>query len=291
MTITMLTRDHAFRMLSWRLKEAGIDNASLDARLLAQAACGCSEIEMIREPGTMLSEGEKEILTTFEGRRLAGEPVSRILGTREFWGLNFRVTPATLDPRADSETLIETSLKLLAGDKAPSILDLGTGTGCLLIALLHELCEARGLGLDCVQETLEIAQENARFSSVSERATFRHGDWAASLNERFDLVISNPPYIPASAIADLAVEVRGHDPHIALDGGVDGLDAYRAIGLALPGLLTPKGHAVVELGQGQGDEVRAIFGAAGLDVINVVPDLGGVSRALVARLPRPLPSL
>lgn len=289
--MTMLTRDHAFRMLAWRFKEAGIDNASLDARLLTQAACRCGEIEMIREPGTMLSAGEKEILATFESRRLDGEPVSRILGTREFWGLHFRVTAATLDPRADSETLIETSLKLLAGDKAPAILDLGTGTGCLLIALLHELPEARGLGLDCVQETLEIAQENARNSSVSERATFRHGDWAEGLAERFDLVISNPPYIPARDIDALAIEVRAHDPRIALDGGADGLDAYRAIGSALPGLLTAQGHAVVELGQGQGDDVSAIFDAAGLEVTDIVSDLGGVPRALVARMPRHSPSL
>lgn len=284
--MTMLTRDHAFRMLSWRLKEAGIDNASLDARLLTQAACQCGEIEMIREPGTMLSAGEKEILSQFEVRRLAGEPVSRILGTREFWGLHFRVTPATLDPRADSETLIETALKYLAPVDKPTILDLGTGTGCLLIALLHELPEARGIGLDCVQETLEIAQENARLSSVFERAAFRHGDWAEGLVGPFDLIISNPPYIPVADIENLSREVRAHDPHVALDGGVDGLDAYRAIGSALPGLLKPEGHAVVELGQGQGDDVRAIFDAVGLDVINIVSDLGGVPRALVARLPR-----
>ncbi len=280
-----LTRDHAFRMLGWRLREAGIDNASLDARLLVQASCGCNEIDMIREPGKMLSDGEIEILAGFESRRLAGEPVSRILGTREFWGLEFRVTPATLDPRPDSETLIETALKLLSAVDKPSLLDLGTGTGCLLIALLHERQDAVGLGIDLDMETLEIAQENARNLSVSSRATFRHGRWAEGLVGPFDLIISNPPYIPASDIETLSREVRGFDPVLALDGGADGLDAYRAIALALPSLLSVRGHAVIELGAGQGDAVSALCVASGLKVSSIVSDLGGIPRALVASRP------
>jgi release factor glutamine methyltransferase len=196
------------------------------------------------------------------------------------------IGPHSLDPRPDSETLIETALKLLDGDKAPSILDLGTGSGCLLIALLHELVEARGLGLDLSQETLDFAQENARNSSVSSRATFRHGSWAEGVDERFDLVISNPPYIPSADIETLAIEVRAFDPRLALDGGPDGLDAYRAIADALPSLLTPQGHAVIELGAGQGDDVSTIFRSVGLDVVTIVPDLSGVPRALVANLSR-----
>ncbi len=281
----MLTRDHAYRMLGWRLREAGIDNASLDARLLVQASCKCNEIDMIREPGKMLSAGEIEILNGFESRRLAGEPVSRILGTREFWGLEFRVTPATLDPRPDSETLIEVALKLLSDVDKPSLLDLGTGTGCLLIALLHERPDAVGLGIDLDMETLEIAQENTRNSSVSSRATFRHGCWAEGLVGSFDLIISNPPYIPAAEIETLSREVRGFDPLLALDGGADGLDAYRAIALALPSLLAPRGHAVIELGAGQGDAVSALCVAAGLKVSSITSDLGGIPRALVAHLP------
>ena len=280
---TMLTRDHAYRMLGWRLREAGIDNATLDARLLVQASCGCNEIDMIREPGKMLSAAEMEILAGFESRRLAGEPVSRILGTREFWGLEFRVTPATLDPRPDSETLIEVALKLLTPVDKPSLLDLGTGSGCLLIALLHELPEAQGLGIDLDMKALEIAQENARNSRVSNRATFRHGSWAEGLVGPFDLIISNPPYIPGPDIENLSREVRGFDPLLALDGGADGLDAYRAIALALPSLLKPRGHAVIELGVGQGDDVSALCVAAGLKVSSITSDLGGIPRALVAQ--------
>lgn len=282
-----LTRDHAFRMLAWRLKEAGVANASLDARLLTQAVCHIGEIEMIREPGTMLSRQEIDLLSLFETRRLAGEPVSRILGRREFWGLSFCVSPATLDPRADSETLIETALPLLCNHDAPAIVDLGTGTACLLIALLHELPAASGVGVDLSLEALDVARHNAKELGMASRATFHHGCWGEGLDgKRFDLVISNPPYISSDDIAGLDVEVYKHDPRLALDGGPDGLDAYRDIAAALPDLLADQGHGVVELGAGQGDAVSAIFHAQGLQVVNIVADLGGVPRALVARLPR-----
>ncbi len=284
--MAVMTRDHAFRMLGWRLRQAGIANPQLDARLLTQAACDCDEIEMVREPGKRMSEAEEKVLSGFEARRLGGEPVSRILGRREFWGLSFRVTPDTLDPRPDSETLIETALGLLAGHRSPAILDLGTGTGCLLIALLHERADAKGLGVDLSQAALDVAQDNAAANGVAGRASFRHGAWAEGIDERFDLVISNPPYIPGSDIAGLEAEVREHDPRLALDGGADGLEAYRAIAHALRGLLAPLGHAVIELGQGQESDVRAIFQGRGLDVSGVVSDLGGISRALVARLQR-----
>ena len=159
------------------------------------------------------------------------------------------MSPATLDPRPDSETLIEVALKLLTPVDKPSLLDLGTGSGCLLIALLHERPDASGLGIDLDMKALEIAQENARNSSVSSRATFRHGRWAEGLVGPFDLIISNPPYIPGPDIENLSREVREFDPMLALDGGADGLDAYRAITLALPSLLAPLGHAI---GRGAG---------------------------------------
>lgn len=283
---SVLTRDHAYRMLAWRLKEAGIDSPSLDARLLVMAACGCSEMDMIREPGKRISSEQELVLSGYESRRLAGEPVSRILGSREFWGLSFLIGPHSLDPRPDSETLIETSLKLLSGHKSPRILDLGTGSGCLLISLLSELHDAEGIGIDLSQETLDLAQENAHRLSVSGRATFRHGRWAEGLAERFDLVISNPPYIPAADIDALSIEVRAHDPRLALDGGGDGLDAYRALAQAIPALLLPDAHAVIELGAGQGDDVSALFESAGLDIVTIVPDLSGMPRALVAALPK-----
>jgi release factor glutamine methyltransferase len=273
-------------MLAWRLKQTGLDSPELDARLLTQAACDCDEIEMIREPGKKLSPDEEKKLADFEARRSAGEPVSRILGRREFWGLSFRVAPATLDPRPDSETLVETALGLLGGNKSPSLLDLGTGTGCLLIALLHERSDSHGIGLDLSQGALEIARQNAVDNHVADRASFRHGVWSDDLEARFDLVISNPPYIPSRDIEGLAAEVRNHDPRLALDGGADGLDAYRAIAAALPRLLAPQGRAVIELGQGQDRDVREIFVEAGLKVSGIVPDLGGIPRALVAGLQR-----
>ena len=290
MALTMTTRDHAYRMLAWHLKEKGIDNPSLDARLLVQAACACDEIDMIREPGKRISDGEEIILSGYEARRLKGEPVSRILGRREFWGLDFLIGPHTLDPRADSETLVEVALTLLPVDKKAAILDLGTGSGCLLIALLHERKETTGVGNDLDMETLDLAQENASKAGVSDRATFRHGRWAAGIGQKFDLVISNPPYIRVPDIGKLAPEVRDFDPHLALFAGDDGLDAYRELAQVLPALLLPSGHAVIELGQGQGPEVSALFEGAGLTIVTIADDLGHVPRALVARLSHAQPS-
>lgn len=278
----MTTRDHAMRMLGWRLRQAGLPTPDLDARILVQAVTGATDIDMLREPGTLMRAGEEQRLGDFERRRLAREPVSRILGLREFWGLPFSITGATLDPRADSETLIEVSLSLLEGVAAPRLLDLGTGSGCLLLALLHERPDATGTGVDLSGEALDTAMENAARLGLGARAVFRRGDWAAGLDEQFDLVISNPPYIVSSEIAALEEEVRDHDPRLALDGGDDGLDAYRALAAALPGVLKQGGHGVIELGAGQAEPVRHLLEAAELGVLRVVPDLGGIDRALVA---------
>lgn len=282
----MTTRDHAMRMLGWRLKQAGLPSPELDARLLVRAVTGASDIDMIREPGTPITAAEEERLASFERRRLAREPVSRILGMREFWGLAFAVTGATLDPRPDSETLIEAALGLLDGAATPRLLDLGTGTGCLLLTLLHERPQASGIGVDLSPEALEVAAANAARLGLGGRAVFRLGNWTEGLDARFDLVISNPPYIASGEIAGLEEEVRGHDPRLALDGGADGLDAYRALARSLPDVLTQAGHAVVELGHGQAAAVTALFEAAGLAVFRTVPDLAGIERALVAGLPR-----
>jgi release factor glutamine methyltransferase len=274
------------RMLGWRLRQAGLATPELDARVLVQAVTGASDIEMVREPATRMSAAEEERLAGYERRRLAREPVSRILGVREFWGLPFAVTPATLDPRPDSETLVETALAALREVAAPRLLDLGTGTGCLLLALLHERPDAVGTGIDISAEALAVAVSNAARLELSGRAAFRAGNWVQDLEGSFDLVISNPPYISSGEISTLEEEVRAHDPVLALDGGADGLDAYRALAAALPDVLTQGGSAVIELGAGQADDVTAIFEAAGLAVLRVVPDLSGVPRALVAARPR-----
>lgn len=282
----MTSRDHAMRMLGWRLRQAGLPTPELDARILVQAVTGASDIEMVREPATRMSAEEEERLAGYEARRLAREPVSRILGIREFWGLPFAVTPATLDPRPDSETLVETALAALRDVAAPRLLDLGTGTGCLLLALLHEREDAIGTGIDLSTEALAVAVSNASRLGLSGRAAFHTGNWTEGLEGTFDMVISNPPYIASGDIAGLEEEVRAHDPLIALDGGADGLDAYRALARALPDVLTQGGSAVIELGAGQAGDVTAIFAAAGLAVPRVVPDLAGHPRALVAERPR-----
>lgn len=282
----MTTRDHAMRLLAHRLKEAGLPTPALDARILVQAATGASDLEMIREPGTLMTPAEEERLAGWERRRLAREPVSRILGSREFWGLPFTVTAETLDPRADSETLVETALDLLKDIERPRLLDLGTGTGCLLLSLLHERQDASGVGVDLSEGALAVAASNASALGLSARAEFIESEWTENVEGRFDLAVSNPPYIPHGEIAGLAEEVRLHDPMLALDGGEDGLDAYRALARLLPDHLTQGGHAVVELGAGQADAVTAIFEAAGFGVSRIVPDLAGIPRALVAAWPR-----
>lgn len=282
----MTTRDHAMRMLAHRLKEAGLPTPALDARILVQAATGASDLEMIREPGTLMTSAEEERLASWERRRLAREPVSRILGSREFWGLPFTVTAETLDPRADSETLVETALDLLKDIERPRLLDLGTGTGCLLLSLLHERQDASGVGVDLSEGALAVAASNASALGLSARAEFIESEWTENVEGRFDLAVSNPPYIVHGEIAGLTEEVRLHDPMLALDGGEDGLDAYRALARLLPDHLTQGGHAVVELGAGQADAVTAIFEAAGFGLSRIVPDLAGIPRALVAAWPR-----
>ena len=278
----MNTRDHAARMLGWRLRQAGLATPELDARLLVRGVTGASEIEMIREPGAFITEAEEALLADHERRRLAGEPVSRILGTREFWGLDFAVTPAVLDPRPDSETLVAAALDLLRGHEAPRILDLGTGSGCLLLAVLHERADACGLGIDVSPAALEVAQANASRLGLGGRASFMAGDWTAGIEGPFDLVMSNPPYIASGDIAALERDVRDHDPRLALDGGADGLDAYRVLARALPAVLAPSGHAVIELGVGQAAAVAGLFAAAGFGATRLVADLAGVPRVLVA---------
>lgn len=276
-----VTRGIVFRDLLAQLRAANIPSADLDARLLMSAATQVDEVALIADPDQPVDAQKLDVLQGYVRRRLSGEPVSRILGHREFWGLSFLLNDATLDPRPDSETLVEAVLDHVIG-KGPSvsILDLGTGTGCLLLALLAELPEAQGIGIDCSPDAVTAARHNADRLGLADRVAFRVGNWGEGLERPFDLILSNPPYIPTAVIDGLSQEVRSHDPLTALDGGDDGLAAYREIARETQRLLDPNGAAFWELGVGQADDVSGIAEGAGLEVCGLHPDLAGIPRVL-----------
>ena len=243
---------------------------------------GLDTTQMLIRPERPVSETEQAAIDVVLARRAAREPVARIVGAREFWSLAIGVGPATLVPRPDSETLIEAVLERFgAGDRAARILDLGTGSGCLLLALLHEWPSARGLGLDIASDALETAAATARSLGMADRVEWVHGTWGTPLDGAFDVVLSNPPYIPDAEIETLAPDVAQYDPRAALSGGADGLDAYRALGVSLRGRLADGGAAFVEIGAGQADVVAAIFSSGGLWVRERRADLAGIDRCLV----------
>ena len=265
-----------------KLEAAGIDNPHTDARLMLQHASGLSHSQIIADPDQEL---DASVVASFDAalvRRLAREPVSKIVGSREFWSLEFIVSPQVLDPRPDSETLIQTVLDE-TDDRGASlrILDLGTGSGCLLIALLDEFQQAKGVGLDASAAALAVAQQNAERLGVADRVSFIEGDWSAAASEdRFDIVVSNPPYIATGDLEGLQPEVRLFDPVMALDGGSDGLDAYRQIISLVPEILASQGLLVLEVGQGQSIDVSRLFADSGANSIGVSKDLAGVNRCV-----------
>lgn len=263
------------------LRAAAIESPRLEARMLLAEVLACRAEDLLRDPRAAVAPEAAARFAALVQRRAGHEPMAYILGRQEFWSLPFAVSPATLIPRADSEALVEAAL---ASCPAPRrVLDLGTGTGCLLLAVLHERPGAWGLGVDRNPAAAALAARNALALGLAGRACFVAADWAAPLAGRFDLVLSNPPYIEGASIAGLMPEVAGHEPALALDGGPDGLDAYRAILAQLPRLLAPGGLAVLELGQGQAEAVGALARAAGLGVLGCRNDLGGIPRALLLR--------
>jgi release factor glutamine methyltransferase len=267
------------------LRESGVDTPELDARILMGASLGMTREHMLIHATARLNPAQVGRVLGFIVRRVDREPVSRILGRREFWSLDFHLSPATLDPRPDSETLIDEALAGIADKKAPlSILDLGTGTGCLLLALLSELPNAAGTGIDRSEEAVATATANARRLGFGQRARFAVGDWGAGLAERFDLVVSNPPYIPDAEIETLAPEVVRFDPLAALAGGPDGLDAYRTIVAQLPNLLKSNGKVIFEVGAGQAADIVALLVTAGFSGIGTRCDLARVERAVFGHL-------
>jgi len=258
-----------------RLASAGIETAAREARLLLAEAEGIDQAALLRDPERVI-DGERFGLIV--GRRVAREPLAYVVGWQEFWSLRFAVSPATLIPRADSETLVEAALA--ARGSATRVLDLGTGTGCLLLALLSEWPDAFGVGVDRSPAAAALAADNAASLGMADRVAMVCGDWAAALAGRFEVVLCNPPYIPRADIGDLMPEVSRFEPASALDGGEDGLDFYRAIVAALPDLLVPGGLAVLELGLGQADAVTTLARAAGFKAISTRRDLAGIERAI-----------
>src|SRR5262245_245572 len=282
-----LTVEQARREVAKRLASGPGESAELEARLLVGQATGLDLTGMITAANRALTAHESDRLDALARRRLAGEPVARILGSKDFWGLPLLLSPETLVPRPDTETVVELALQMLReqpSNKPLSIADLGTGTGAILLALLSELPDATGIGTDISVQALETATANAVRLGLASRAGFIRCDYASALTGPFDLIVSNPPYIRSGDIAGLAGEVRDHDPVKALDGGPDGLAAYRALIPQAAGILAPGAVLVVEAGQGQSAEIEALMTAAGLKPHGAPKaDLGGIPRAVGAR--------
>ena len=284
--------DTARRTLTAIFKSGSIESAELDARILAGAALGLDLTGLITAAARPLSATEAVRLEELARRRLAGEPVARILGLKEFWGLPLQLTAETLVPRPDTETVVELSLEMLRAlplpDRRLRIADLGTGSGAILLALLSELPEADGFGTDISEAALQTARGNAAALGLADRVVFIACDYASGLSGPFDLVVSNPPYIRSADIAGLAIEVRDHDPRLALDGGADGLDAYRALVPQAAKLLAPRGALVLEAGHSQSDDIQQLMAAAGLTLERPAKaDLAGIRRAVAGRkMPR-----
>ena len=280
--------DEAQRTLSKSFALAGIESGMTDARALIGAALRLSRAQLLAQSDRLLEPREIAAIDALAARRMKREPVSRILGRKEFWSLMLDVTPDVLVPRPDTETLIEAALDYVVRGglrlEPLRILDIGTGTGALMLALLQELPNARGVATDVSVAALHVARGNAERLNLASRCSFVACNLADGVQGRFDLIVSNPPYIARGAIALLDPEVRDFDPRLALDGGADGLDAYRAIAASVPPLLAPGGRLIMELGVGQAPPVTALFEAAKFIVLSVRNDLGGIARALIAKI-------
>lgn len=283
-----VTIAEAIRNVHAALLVADVEEPRLEARLLvASAIYGDLAALILREKQPLGAAASR--LVALVARRVAREPISRILGRREFYGLDFHLNAATLDPRPDTETLVEAVLAHIdasAGRDAPwRLLDIGTGTGAILLALLANLPAAQGVGVDIAAESITMASQNAGRLGLSSRATFRQGDLMEGLEGRFDIIVSNPPYIPSGEIATLEPEVRLHDPLLALDGGADGLDFYRQLVAGAPALLAPEGLLAFEVGFGQAEAVTGLMAEAGFRALRLTRDLGGIDRVVSGQAP------
>lgn len=272
---------NAWKGAQAQLKAARIDSPAIDARLLLEAATGASRMDILTDPYRPVTAEQQGVLDAYVERRLRREPVSRILGRKGFWKIMLNVTPDVLSPRPDTETILDIAMLAFAPHETFTVADLGTGSGAILLAVLSERPAATGVGTDVSSEALAVAKENAANLDLDGRATFLRTEWATGFGDAsFDFVVSNPPYIPSSDIDGLDPEVRDHDPRLALDGGADGLQAYRELAPEIRRVLKPGGVFAVEIGWDQGEAVTALFTQAGFTDVRVVRDLGDRHRVV-----------
>ena len=281
MTTTLV---QAWTLARRRLEAAGVDAPVIDARLLLEAASGATRADILSDPHRVLAEDHVAALEGFLARREAREPVSHILGRKGFWTVELKVTPDVLTPRPDTETLVDGLLKSLPAEAPMRILDLGVGSGAILLALLAERPAWTGVGVDISPEAIEIARENAAMLKLGDRANFVHASWTEGQPDAaFDAVASNPPYIPSGDIEGLDPEVSRHEPRLALDGGPDGLDAYRVLASEVLRVLKPGGVFAFEIGHDQGQAVERLMQEAGAGYCRIVSDLGQRDRVVIGR--------
>ncbi len=278
MTLTLVK---AWTAAKDRLKDAGIDQPSIDARLMLEVAAGVTRTEIVTDPYRELTAEQQAMLDEFLARRARREPVSHIIGRKGFWKILLQVNKNVLTPRPETEVIVDEVLKAFPETMPFSMLDLGVGSGTILLAVLAERPAAKGLGVDASSEALAVARDNAANLDLNNRAALMHGDWTAGLADAsFDLVVSNPPYIPTAVIETLEPEVRDHEPRLALDGGEDGLEAYRLLAPEILRVLKPGGMFAVEIGYDQSKAVEALFNAAGAQQVRTIKDLSTHDRVV-----------
>ncbi len=279
MSLTLLA---AWQGAKARLEAARLTAPVIDARLLVEAAAGVTRADIVGDPYRLLTPEQETTLADYLHRRESREPVSHILGRKGFWKIMLSVTPDVLTPRPDTETILDAVLPAFPEAMAFSVLDLGVGSGAIILAILSERSAAKGLGIDVSSEALAVARENAANLGLADRLALLRGDWTAGLgDDGFDLVVSNPPYIATQVIETLEPEVRDHEPRLALDGGHDGLDHYRRLAPEILRVLKPGGMFAVEIGFDQKQAVESLFRAAGARGVRTLPDLSTLDRVVV----------
>lgn len=279
MTLTLVK---AWTAAKERLKDAGIDQPAIDARLMLEVAADVTRTEIITDPYRELTPAQESLLDDYLARRARREPVSHIIGRKGFWKILLQVNKNVLTPRPETEVIVDEVLKAFPESIEFQMLDLGVGSGTILLAVLAERPAAKGLGIDVSEEALAVARENAANLDLNTRTALLRGDWTAGLGDAgFDLVVSNPPYIATHVIETLEPEVRDHEPRLALDGGADGLDAYRLLAPEILRVLKPGGMFAVEIGFDQAKDVEALFRQAGGSGVRTVKDLSTHDRVIV----------